>query len=180
MRDANVMPLAEALARWHDFYMLLGTASATLVGLLFVAATVGAGVFTSSRPAPLRVFLSSSVVHFSTTLVGCLIVQVPEQTWVSLGTMIAGCGIFGLGYHCMAWRDSIRDGVSKSMALDDRIWYGVLPVASYIFETGAGITLALRSSLGCAALALSMGMLLMVGIHNAWDITVWSITRPQK
>jgi hypothetical protein len=38
----------------------------------------------------------------------------------------------------------------------------------------------LQSDMGVAALALSMGMLLMVGIHNAWDITVWSITRRRE
>jgi hypothetical protein len=32
----------------------------------------------------------------------------------------------------------------------------------------------------CAALAFSMGMLLAVGIHNAWDITIGSIARPPK
>jgi len=41
MPDINAaLPLAEALGRWHEFYMLLGGASATMVGLLFVAATV--------------------------------------------------------------------------------------------------------------------------------------------
>jgi hypothetical protein len=29
------------------------------------------------------------------------------------------------------------------------------------------------------ALALAVGILLVIGIHNAWDITVWSITRPR-
>jgi hypothetical protein len=27
------------------------------------------------------------------------------------------------------------------------------------------------------ALALSLVLLLVIGIHNAWDITLWSITR---
>ena len=31
---------------WHDFYLLVGTASATLVGLMFVTATIGAQLFT--------------------------------------------------------------------------------------------------------------------------------------
>jgi hypothetical protein len=46
-------------------YALLGTAAGTLVGLLFVAATVATGIFPTDRPAPLRVFLSATVVHFS-------------------------------------------------------------------------------------------------------------------
>jgi hypothetical protein len=30
---------------------------------------------------------------------------------------------------------------------------------------------------GLSTIALALGMLLVVGIHNAWDITIWIITR---
>jgi len=178
MRQGDVMrPLVEVLNQWHEFYMLLGTASATLVGLLFVATTVGSGVFSSGRQAPLRIFLSASVIHFSGIVIVCLVVMAPGQSWVSFGAMIAACGLFGVAYYCLTWRESVRDGLSKAIDWEDRIWYGILPLIGYLFETGSGITLISRMSLGCVALALSMGMLLVVGIHNAWDITVWTMSR---
>jgi hypothetical protein len=31
---------AQTIAEWHDFYLMLGTAAATLVGLLFVGLTL--------------------------------------------------------------------------------------------------------------------------------------------
>ena len=46
-------------------------------------------------------------------------------------------------------------------------------------ETATGILLALNQWTGWPALAITSGALLVVGIHNAWDITVWSITRPR-
>ena len=157
--------------------MLLGTASGTMIGLLFVAATVGSNAFTSGRRAALRVFLSASVIHFSTILVTCAIVFVPVLNSEALGVMIAACGIFGLGYYGLTWRDMVRDGLSRRIDLEDRIWYVMAPVVGYLIETGAGAALASRRDLGCEVLALSVGVLLVVGIHNAWDITVWSITR---
>ena len=33
----------EALHAWHEFYLLLGTAGATLLALLFVAVSLGTG-----------------------------------------------------------------------------------------------------------------------------------------
>ena len=33
---------ADALKEWHDFYLLVGTAGATLLALLFVAVSLGA------------------------------------------------------------------------------------------------------------------------------------------
>jgi hypothetical protein len=175
-----MLQLTDALVPWHEFYTLLGTASATMVGLLFVAATVGSGVFTSGRRAPLRVFLSASVVNFSLVLATCLIVLAPVRGWVSLGIMIVSSGMFGLVHSCLALRDTLHDGLFASIDLEDRVWYIILPVVGYVFVAASGVTLALRLDQGCAALALSTVMLMAVGIHNAWDITVWSMTRRRQ
>jgi hypothetical protein len=180
MPGANVMPPTDALGPWHEFYMLGGTASATMVGLLFVAASVGAGVFSADRRAPLRVFLSASVINFSSVLVACLVVLAPVGNWRLLGGMIVACSLFGLAHGCLAWRDTVRDGLIAAIDLEDRTWYLVMPIIGYLLEAGSGIALALRLDQGSAALALSIGLLLLVGIHNAWDITIWSITRRKE
>jgi hypothetical protein len=177
MPGANAMPPNDALARWHEFYSLLGTASATMVALLFVAASVGSGVFTAERRAASRLFLSASVVNFSSVLAACLVVLAPLGNWEALGGSIVACGLFGLAHSCLAWRDTVGDGLIASIDLEDRIWYLFMPMAGYLCEAASGIALALRLDQGCAALALSIGLLLGIGIHNAWDITVWSITR---
>jgi hypothetical protein len=180
LHDGPPIPLAEALGHWHDFYVLLGTASATMVGLLFVAATVGSGVFSGVRRSAQRVFLTASVVHFSSILAASLIILVPVLNWRSLGVIILGCGISGLTYCGLTWRDTVREGLSRSIDLEDHVWYIVLPILGYTIEVAAGIMLVLPSMLGDIVLALAMGILLVVGIHNAWDITIWSITRPRE
>ena len=40
---------ADALKEWHDFYLLVGTAGATLLALLFVAVSLGTGFLTEER-----------------------------------------------------------------------------------------------------------------------------------
>jgi hypothetical protein len=180
MLEHNAMPVADAMSHWHEFYTLLGTASATLVGLLFVAATVSSGVFSGNRRAPLRVFLSASVVHFSGILAVCLIVLAPVQSWMQFGVLILGCGLFGLVYCGLIWRDSVQDGLNAAIDLEDRTWYVVVPVIGYLLEAGTGAALAFRYDVGCTALALAVGVLMVAGIHNAWDITIWIITRPRE
>jgi hypothetical protein len=179
MLEADGRPLTAALEHWHDFYILLGTASATLVGLLFVAATVGAGSFSAGRRAPQRMFLSASVVNFSTILTACLILLAPAPDWLIPGLLITACGGFGLSYCALTWRDSVHEGLSASIDLEDRIWYLALPFCGYLTEAGSGIALVLRREVSCVVLATSLAMLLVTGIHNAWDITIWSITRPR-
>lgn len=172
--------LADELTHWHEFYTLLGTAAATLVGLLFVAATVAAGVFSSDRRAPVRVFLSATVVHFSSVLLASLILLAPIEDWAVLGPLILACGLGGVAYFGLVWRDAARDGLVAAIDLEDRIWYAVLPVVTYLSEAASGVMLASRWAAGCTVLAISLTSLLVVGIHNAWDITVWTMTRRRE
>ena len=151
-----------------------------MIGLLFVAASVGASIFSQNRPGALRMFLSASVVQFGTILANSLLVLAPVQHWELLGGLILACGVFGLAYSGMAWRDTVHDGLSARIDLEDRLWYAVAPAVGYLFEAGAGIALILRLGLGCAALAVAMATLLLVAIHNAWDITVWSVMRRKE
>jgi hypothetical protein len=39
------------------------------------------------------------------------------------------------------------------------------------------VALVLRLSIGFPPFAVAMETLLLVSIHNAWDITIWSVTR---
>ena len=177
---SNAVNLSGALGPWRDFYTLLGAASATLVGLLYVAASVGSGPFSGARRAASRVFLSASVVHFSSLLAVSLIVMVPGLSWRSFGAMIAACGAVGLGYYGLAWRDMLKDGLRQRIDWDDQFWYTVMPVIGYLCETASGVALITRWHVACDALAAALGLLLIIGLHNAWDITLWSITRQRE
>ena len=172
-----MMTLTQATAPWHEFYSLLGQASATMIGLLFVAASVGAGVFTQSGRGGLRMFLTSSVVQFGSTLAGCLIVLVPIRQWEVFGALVSVLGVFGLVYSALAWRDASRDGLIVKIDWEDRSWYGLAPAVAYLLEITAGVILMLKLHIGCCLLAAALGGLLLMAIHNAWDITVWSVTR---
>lgn len=180
MPAGNVAPLSDVLGPWSGFYTLLGTASATLIGLLFVAASVASGVFRRDRRGALRVFLSASVVNFSSILLLSMVVLSPIRSWTLLGVLIAACALLGLTHTGLACRDALRDGLMGSIDLEDRTWYLLMPLAGYLLEIGSGVALSLQTGEGCIVLAVSAGLLLLVGIHNAWDITVWSVTCRQE
>jgi hypothetical protein len=86
--------LASLVRDWHDFYALVGTAAATLVGLMFVAASIGAGIFNEKHLEPMKAFITPTVVHFSAALFICILATIPTQTWAMRGLLV-GCG--GLG-----------------------------------------------------------------------------------
>ena len=175
-----MQPLPQALAPWHDFYTLLGGGSATMVGLLFVAVSVGSGAFSSSQRGPTRLFLSASVVQFVSVVAACTLVLAPIGRWEVLGACVLLCGGFGVAYCALAWRDIVRDGISRKIDWDDKVWYAVLPAACFLAEAGAGVLLVRDEEFGFVILAAAVGAQLLVAIHNAWDITIWSVTRRRE
>jgi hypothetical protein len=58
---------------WDNFFILADSAAATLMGLLFVAVTVGGtGFSTSSIVHGTRGFLTPALIHFGTVLLQAL------------------------------------------------------------------------------------------------------------
>ena len=53
------MWLAKELEHWREFFFLLGTAGSTLVALLFVAVSLGAGYLNEQRTLATRTFFST-------------------------------------------------------------------------------------------------------------------------
>ncbi len=167
--------MADALRNWHDFYILVGTASATLIGLMFVAASVGTSYFTAEKEIPLRSLLTPTVVHFSIVLVSCLASMAPSLRSVSLGALLATGGAIGIGHSCRVSLRMRRRGLAQRMDLADRFCYIILPIAVYLTLAVIGIVLPGRPVFGLDMLAATLVALLLLGIRNAWDMTLWIV-----
>jgi hypothetical protein len=169
-------PVAELFHTWHDFYLLVGTASATLVGLMFVAASIGSSVFSEQHRGALQAFFSPTVVNFATVLFVCIAVMIPSQTWLSLGLLLSAGGVAGLVYAGRVWIQMI---IRRSFHVDavDRFFYATIPLLGYLMVLAAGILLLLRQAWSSEATAAALAILLLAGIRNAWDMTTWIMMR---
>jgi hypothetical protein len=164
------------LRDWHDFYILIGTASATLIGLLFVAASVGASYFNAEREVPLRAFLTPTVLHFSVILVSCLLSMAPSIGTV-LGALLTFEGVVGIGYSCNVLSRMRRRGITRTIDLAERCCYIVIPFAAYLSLTATGLVVGNRPAIGLDMLGGVLGALLLLGIRNAWDMTLWIVLK---
>ncbi|MGO8925227.1 MAG: hypothetical protein ACLQF4_20085 [Xanthobacteraceae bacterium] len=152
---------------WHDFYMLLGTASAALVALLFVAVSIGASFLTPERSVATRTFMSPVVFHFSTLLLISLIAIVPSHTALSLATGITLVAVAGLAYTTVVLVGLARASVSD---IADRFGYGFCPLAAYLAMLAAAGLVISRAALAADILGVALLLLLAVSIRNAWDL----------
>jgi hypothetical protein len=170
--------LAELSHAWHDFYALIGTAAATLIGLMFVAASIASTYITEEHRAGIQAFFTPTVAHFAAVLITCVVLSAPLLTWTLLGVVLIGIGVAGLGYASIVWVRMGRGGLTTTIDLADRFWYALSPVAGHLLILGSGVlALMLRNEHSLQLLGLAIVSLLLAGIRNAWDITAWAVTR---
>jgi hypothetical protein len=164
---------AELLAPWHDFFVLIGSAAATLIGAMFVVVSIGIGILSRDRSVAIRVFLTTTVVHLSTVLFGCILTLVPVLTprWQAIIAGVAGLAGVGYSVHVI-WGFRQHRGT----VLSDWFWYAVFPLATYgVLATAAGLGLY-DTAEGLDVFAAVLAALLVAGIRNAWDMLVFLVT----
>jgi hypothetical protein len=156
---------------WDNFFVMAGTAAATLIGLLFVAVTVGSGFSASSIVQGSRGFLTPTLIRFGGVLFLSLAVLVPWPSAWPIGIILSLGGLAGLAYQVKVVVMRRKVG----LVLPD--WHDWLPYASLI--VGAVGLLAERS-FAPYAIACATVLLLFAGIYGAWDLTLWMIKNREK
>ena len=103
---------APLLEHWHEFYLLIGTAAAALVALLFVAASVGAGLLSSTPHGPTRTYVSPIAFHFTSALFVSAAALVPSHTLLTLGALVGLNAIAGMIYAAFVMRRLFTDNIA--------------------------------------------------------------------
>jgi hypothetical protein len=164
------MKPAQALERWHDFYVLLGTAGATLLALLFVAVSLGAGFLSDDRASATRAFFSPVVVHFSAVFFLSAVALVPGHHTVFFVAVIGACAVAGLAVALYATIQLLRHDWTNYK--QDHLAYGLLPTISYVALLVAAAMMWTENESALDVLAGALLVLLLINVRNAWDLTL--------
>src|SRR5262245_4969956 len=144
--------LTELLHDWHDFYVLVGTASATLVGLMFVAVSIGTSIFSEDHRAAMTAFITPTVMHFAAALFACLLGTIPTHTWYTLGGLLGAGALAGSIYSAkLVVQMIIRHRFNVD--LSDRLFYALLPLLGYLLALTAAWLLLIQSNISVNLLA---------------------------
>ncbi len=166
--------LIQQLDAWHDFYVIIGSSAAALIGLQFVvmALVAGAGTRTSKHSA--SAFGTPTIVHFSAALLIAATISAPWQTFFSPSLAIAAFGATGLGYSLLVLR-RVRRQTDYAPVLEDWIWHTLLPFVAYVALLIDGMLLPGDPATCLFIVGGSALLLLFVGIHNAWDAVTYFV-----
>jgi hypothetical protein len=168
--------LAELLHDWHDFHVLVGTASATLVGLMFVAVSIGTAIFNEDHRAAMTAFITPTVMHFVAALFACLLVTIPTHSWRSLGVLL-GAGALAGSIYCGGLVVQMIIRRRFKVDLSDRLFYAFLPLLGYLLALIAAVLLLMQTTASANLIAAAVLMLLLAAIRNAWDMMVWIVIK---
>jgi hypothetical protein len=167
-----------ALENWHDFFVLVGTAGATLLALLFVAVSLGAGFLSDSRAGATRAFFSPVVVHFSAVFLLSAIALIPGHRPLFFAVVICACALAGLTVALYATIQLLRHDWTKYK--QDHLAYGLLPAISYVALLVTAAMIWMENEFAVDVLAGALLVLLLVNVRNAWDLTLSMVRRQTR
>jgi hypothetical protein len=146
------MEMAQALKEWHEFYLLIGTAGATLLALLFVACSLGVGYLTEDRQAGTRMFMSPVVIHFTAVFFISAITLVPSHHTPFFALLIGATAVVGIVVSSIITVQIARTDLTDY--LWDYLAYGALPAIAYLALLVTAVMIYLGGELAVDVLAV--------------------------
>jgi hypothetical protein len=162
------------LEGWDNFYVILGSAAAGLLGLTFVVIALISEA-RRTNPAGLSGYITPTVVHFGTVLGLSCFLSVPHQNVASLSFGFGSTAVGLLVYTGVISSSLRRFAKEYAPVLEDWIWHLILPVIVYGTLLAMAFLLWRRPQQSMYGIAASLLLLLFIGVHNSWDVAV-SIT----
>jgi hypothetical protein len=151
---------------WRDLYVMLGTSSAGLIGLLFIASSLH---LEEMKNDVFRLRASNNTLCLLTMLIQAAAILVPQAT-TALGVELTATNLIGLMIPLhFTYKVQIRDkslGRRGGYSLYRAIGY----IAGYLIGVAGGIALINLSAWGMYFITLSYICVIAAVIWNAWMI----------
>jgi hypothetical protein len=172
MQEAVLSPLVT----WQNFYVIIGSAAATLTGLMFVVITliVQVRMRVSLPSSGIAIFSTPNIMHFGAALLVAAILSAPWQALWNAALLLGLLGLVGMTYVFIVLWLARHRLAEYQLVLEDWLWYMVLPFVSYTAFVVAAILLPSHPVPALFVIAAGTMLLLFIGIHNAWDVVTYT------
>jgi hypothetical protein len=164
--------IAELLAAWNAFYTMIGSAAAALTGLTFVVIALASAKERTTSREGIAAFTTPTVVHFSSVLIIAGVMAAPFRAIAPIATLLALAGAFGMIY-VMRVAKRARTMPSYQPDAEDWTWHVLLPMLAYAALVAGAIAIAVAPVRGLFVPATAVTVLIVIGIHNAWDVVTF-------
>jgi hypothetical protein len=161
---------SDVIGAWESFYILAGTAAATLIGLLFVSVSIHINAFRRQASGNLQLFATLTFNCFFYILFISILFLIPGLTPQGLGIPLLLLGVLGF---LNAFHQQRKAKIARQEQPGGNLAGKFnLPIISLVglFLMGIGIVLEIEASFyGLVAVIL---LLLISASLNAWTLLV--------
>jgi hypothetical protein len=159
---------------WDNYFLMLGSAGAGLIGLLFVVVTLTANVERSRAMRASAIYLTPTMVHFAVVLTSSAVAQAPRISPRLAAIILAVGALVGLCNAVRTWMGISAFAKSGDPPHWSDIWtYSGAPGVIYIALAADAVAVWMQAPFAVGALAALLMILLLVAIRNAWDLITW-------
>jgi hypothetical protein len=162
------LAIVSELAKWDNFYVIVGSAAGALIGLQFVVLTLIANRPSHGSAEAGAAFGSPTVVHFGIVLFLSAMLNAPWQTTTIPAAIWGILGVAGVVYSIIVARRMRRQAAYQPI-FEDWMFHCVLPAAGYAILALSWFAAFSHTREALFAVGGASLLLLFVGIHNAWD-----------
>jgi peptidoglycan biosynthesis protein MviN/MurJ (putative lipid II flippase) len=163
------VPYRAVIQGWHDFYIVAGTAAATLVGLLFVGLSLHLRVVLAR--SEVRSLARVTLANLGLVLIVSLFMVIPEGRSITRTELLIS-GIVTLGLIAPSFLSATRSDTRtlRGYRLLIRIAFSAIAYAGVILASGFYTQRSYPSALsGLVAVVIA---LVVISLRNSWDLLV--------
>lgn len=165
------MPYDLEVQRWHDFYVTVGAASATLAGLLFVGLSLHLSIVVSH--ADVKQLARVTLTDLILVLLVALFILIPSATSGQTGVELVISALGAILFVARAASESRAPGESRRIQSSLLLSRFGLSGLAFIGQAAIGVGFLVgQNSLALNALVAVILILLVVAVRNAWDLLV--------
>jgi hypothetical protein len=174
-------PMLDALRSWHDFFLLVGGASATLLGLVFVSVALVVNLPKFPDDEERNLFSTPIVAQFTYALGLSALSLAPWREGRPYGAVLAIAGAVAMLQSLGVGFRLLRRHRTKTPA-NVGVWMtvSIVPLTSAAFCEVSGVLLLHDDLRGLATLAFAIALLDLNALLNAWRLFLWILEQHRK
>ena len=160
---------------WGEFYLLLGSAAAVLIGLIFVVVTLMQDRSRSSVLAGSKLYMGPIVLDVSFVLVLSAAALMPGITHREFAVVCAAVAAWGLVRGIMSVIGISR--LKEEVHWTDVWFYGAIPSVLFAALLVVAWGFWSQAEWSVHSVAAVNTVILLLAIRNEWDLVTWLAPR---
>jgi hypothetical protein len=166
---------------WSNFYYLIGSSAAGLIGLMFVVVSLATGQNRKQTPRGIALYLTPTILHFAGVFSISAVTQAPGLTTAELAALIILIALAGLACCLRSALGILRAPPGFEPPHWSDFWlYAGAPAGLYLVLALAAFGVGAHWPWSPRIVAGALLVLLLLAIRDAWDTVTWIAASPKN